>query len=581
MKYWYPENWSTSFNHEGLLFFVQRMQEMLYHFSSDIHRAPVHNTATLMYEFHNTYNEVKCGKVKEYQLAPIFEELRHSFHSDKILRRKMGDAFIESIFQQMLSCSDANRIDLVNYISEAILPNYFQWTAEYLFEQIPNGSHKIEIEKGARSLIADLVMRGYTGEFIYNYIEQFFIHKELASLDDLKDFFNRFDFQTRTYKVYIQISDRMEPYFSILNERLDLIFEDDGNFSSIVKRKKHTICYFEIEALDYYGAIDTAYQKINVFLKYYRFLADKRTYLLYKFGAVWDNDEGKMYFLPIIPTSFKTMEFQKGDVEPEMIDAIILGIQDNGAEGMDNFNRVLVLHNNALQQQLPKDGFVNLWSILEVLCPQGDANSKLDPIMYSILPVLQDGYFERVFDTIFDDLKDNLPPDEIENLLNLLTGHSGTEKIAAFCLLPEHEQLREQIFQKLSNYPLLRHKIYSIYLLKDNKQEFYALTKHYNQRVKWHFYRLYRARNAIVHSGEVSRNVRVLGEHLHSYIDCVLFEIAFKLADNQCLQNISNIFMDTRLLLKKKVDYFTTTGTVEHSDIELLFEDYFCPTLES
>ena len=41
MKYWCPNDWSDSFDHEGLLFFIQKMQEMLFHFSDDIHRAPI------------------------------------------------------------------------------------------------------------------------------------------------------------------------------------------------------------------------------------------------------------------------------------------------------------------------------------------------------------------------------------------------------------------------------------------------------------------------------------------------------------------------------------------------------------
>ena len=577
MKYWVPESWGTAFNHEGLLFFVQRMQEMLYHFSCDIYRAPVHNTATLMYEFSDTYGEVKAGVIKEYQLTPIFEELRYCFSKDSILRARLGDEYVDSIVQQMRSCPDNSRNDLVSYLADAIVPHYYNWSVEYLKEHIPNGRHKIEIEKGARAWIADLVMRGYTGEFVYSYIEQYLVRRPLQSLSELDAFFERFDFEKRSYKVYIQLSDKMEPYFGILGERLQLIFEDDGNFGQILKRRKHAICYFEIEALDYYRAATIAYQKINIFLKYYRFLADKRTYLLYKFGAVWEQDEEKMYYLPIIPVGFKTMEFQKGDINPEMIDSLILGIQDNGPDGMESLHRVLVLHNNALQQQLPKDGFVNLWSVLEVLCPQGNANSKIDPILYSILPVLQNEYYRSVFQTMYNDIDENVSEQEFRYILDMLPGESGIAKMAAFCFLPDYEQEREDFFAKLGNYPLLRHKIYTLYLLKDNRKDMFDVTKQYYQRVKWHFYRLYRARNAIVHAGLVPHNTRVLGEHLHSYIDNVLFEIAFKLADNKCLHSIANVFMDVRLLIKKKEQAFGTPDPISSADIGLLFDAYFCP----
>ena len=50
----------------------------------------------------------------------------------------------------------------------------------------------------------------------------------------------------------------------------------------------------------------------------------------------------------------------------------------------------------------------------------------------------------------------------------------------------------------------------------------------YVQRVTWHLYRMYRARNAIIHSGEVPHNLRYLGEHLHSYVDSTLTEFIVK-----------------------------------------------------
>ena len=75
MKYWIPVNWDANFDGEGLLFFIQRMQEMLFHFSGDIYRAPVHNTSTLLHEFLSTYEQSQKGEVGSYQLSPILEEL--------------------------------------------------------------------------------------------------------------------------------------------------------------------------------------------------------------------------------------------------------------------------------------------------------------------------------------------------------------------------------------------------------------------------------------------------------------------------------------------------------------------------
>lgn len=45
MKY-ITQDWTST--KDGYLFFVQRLQEMLFHYSDDIVKAPVHNTQTLL-----------------------------------------------------------------------------------------------------------------------------------------------------------------------------------------------------------------------------------------------------------------------------------------------------------------------------------------------------------------------------------------------------------------------------------------------------------------------------------------------------------------------------------------------------
>lgn len=576
MKYWVPHNWDDSFNHEGLLFFVQRVQEMLFHFSDDIHRAPVHNTLTLIHEFNRTYSEVLSGEVKSYQLGPIFKELEHCFSNDKIIRDNLDSNFIEGILPQMRSFSEKTSHNLVNYIYNIIKPHYLTWIIAYLEKHIPFGNHKKEIEYGARCWISQIIMYGYSGEFIYNYVEDFFINNNLNSLDVLTQFFDRFDFEKRTYKVYMQISGIFSTYANMLTARLSLQFADDGNFHLIKKRSKYIICYFELEALDYYIAVLRARQKIDVFFRYFRFISNKRTNFLYMYGTILDCDTQQSHSLPIIPTGFKAIETPKNEIPSETIDSIILGVQKHREDGMDRLNRAIELHNSALQQQLPKDGFTNLWSALEVLSPK-IMDSKLDAVLYSVLPILQNDYFMTVFDSIHEDLSENLTTHDFNALMNTVEAPTELKKVAAFCLLPEYSGLREDYFGRMTDLPLLRHKIFCLFELSNKKTELFSLSKKYRTRVEWHLYRLYRARNQIVHAGNTPRRIQVLGEHLHSYVDSVTYEFALKLASPYNLPTISSILVDTNLLIKYKERYFSLDGQISADDIRILLEDFFAP----
>ena len=47
MKYSLPSNWSGDFENDGILFFAQRLEEMLFDYSIDLYRMPLLNRRIL------------------------------------------------------------------------------------------------------------------------------------------------------------------------------------------------------------------------------------------------------------------------------------------------------------------------------------------------------------------------------------------------------------------------------------------------------------------------------------------------------------------------------------------------------
>ena len=170
---------------------------------------------------------------------------------------------------------------------------------------------------------------------------------------------------------------------------------------------------------------------------------------------------------------------------------------------------------------------------------------------------------------------DNISSEDSERLLNSVIGDHVITKIAAFCFLPEYEELRDIYFEKFTNFPLLRYKIYSLYSIRNNKIDILNLSRRYRQRVKWHLYRLYRMRNMIIHAGIDPKDIQVLGEHLHSYVDCLILEVAGKISQSSSLASLGSVYIDTVLLVHKIETQFSSNEPVSISDINLLFSDYF------
>lgn len=273
---------------------------------------------------------------------------------------------------------------------------------------------------------------------------------------------------------------------------------------------------------------------------------------------------------------FKNIEIEPKTDLRTTIDAAILGCQTKTAETYTSIRKIIMLHNMALRQVDLEDGFLNLWSALEIVGKDSKGDSKVEKVINSILPILQNDFFGKYFEAIISDLKNALSRDDYKKIL-LLISEEGDEayKIACFTLLGKYEREREELFEKITLYPNLRQRIYKVYCLRENRDRLFQISEKYSQRLKWHIYRLYRVRNGIVHAGERDRKIQVLGEHLHIYCDAVITDIIVKLATKDNLDTIQDVLVDSQLLVQDKRNYFKESGEVKVEDIKLMMKNSF------
>ncbi|MBQ9764901.1 MAG: hypothetical protein IJW18_01730 [Lachnospiraceae bacterium] len=558
---------------DGILFFIQRLQEMLFHYSDDVVRAPVHNTQTLINEYLSIEKEVKKGKVKQYQLDVIMSELKESLLADKILKEKYKACVIDDIVNELAH----KKGSAVHYLSSIVAKmDYYNACIDYIRKHIVDASHKNEIEYGLRVWISFVVWYGYSPEYIYRYLRSCFSEKVDNPIGKLEEFLNRFDFKSRKYKVYFVFYARAKEYTGLLNKRLNISFEDDGNFYKLKKNREAFVGVVEKDGFDSYGAIQHAHSALNIFMRFYRAFTNRKEELIGKCALVIDCKTLEDLILPVETLGYKNIESIPGMSFAKEIDIVVLGCQGKREETYEQLNKIIDLHNAALKQQDLNDAFVNLWSILEVVSTNVGEQSKIDSVVKSIIPILQSDYYTVVFESIENDLKNNLSTKEYNKILmEINETSSDMEKIACLIFLDKYEKLREEIFRTvLSEYPNIRNKIYKLYLKKDNKSSLKVDAEKYIKRVSWHIYRLYRVRNAIVHAGESHRRIQVLGEHLHIYVDSIIMELMFKLATEERLNSIEDVLIDTELLVKRKYD-FADGESVEYSDIEKMLEHFF------
>ena len=411
MKY-IGHSWGNQ--NDGILFFVQRLQEMLFHYSDDIVKAPVHNSATLIMEYLITDKDVS---VQKYHLDYIAEELKDSLERDSIAKSCLGTDNINRIISEMKN----DQGNLIKYLYSSLpFEVYHKKTCLYLLEKINNPNQKEEIEYALRTWIASVVYGGYRSEYIYRHLNKLFAEVVGNPYEVAENFINHFDFEKKEYAVYLNFYKSVKPYKDLLSQRLEVIFEDDGNFEKIGNTKYKNESFVGkiiVKELDPYEAISEAYQRLDIFFSFYRVISNRGTQLLGKNGLViCDAEEMK---LPVVTNGYKAIELEPRINLESTIDNMVIGCQKKDIHTYYHLQKMIRLHNMALIQPDLSDGFVNLWSILEVASSDASLDSKIKNVVHSILPILQNDYYYKIFSSILDDLSNNLSKADIDTKLLL------------------------------------------------------------------------------------------------------------------------------------------------------------------
>lgn len=109
-------NWNDNFSHDGMLYFAQRVEEMLMFFTSHLYKAPVLNTYLLIEEYISTYRLVKSNTIQEPNLKIILEEFCDSIKNDIVIKEHFSKTDIEYYIQHLHELSLENQVQFMLYL---------------------------------------------------------------------------------------------------------------------------------------------------------------------------------------------------------------------------------------------------------------------------------------------------------------------------------------------------------------------------------------------------------------------------------------------------------------------------------
>ena len=142
-----------------------------------------------------------------------------------------------------------------------------------------------------RCWLPELIAMGYDADFVYSELRHMFFEKKTVDVRSINDFLDIFNFKVKAYTVYFSVSAIALKYKDILTKRLRLEFDDDGNFKYFKKDSNKIIVFFnKIKAPCPNTAAKIAYNRLDLFFSFYKFVGNKRRFSVQKKAMVIEKE---------------------------------------------------------------------------------------------------------------------------------------------------------------------------------------------------------------------------------------------------------------------------------------------------
>ncbi|MBN2287090.1 MAG: hypothetical protein JXI43_11630 [Tissierellales bacterium] len=539
MKFQELTIWDYTESLEGLLFFAQLVDEMLFDHTLDSYKVPAMNTRLLCEELDSTLTDVYHENIREGAIGPIVEELVQSIGNDPIAKKLIGERYI--IFQNELSNNNIpfEKInELVEALKECFKDNKYSSEAQkQLKEAISKPNEKSMINRITRLFLTEKINSGYHQSTIYgnaNYI--FFKNKKnrITNIDYVEKFFECFSNVVYEFNI-IYIVPKLFKEFKQIYNKYDIEIEDNIESEShkrdeekFYETKKgddiFLICK-KIKAFDHMTAYQSAESILTTLNNLYSYF--KHTNKPKKSTECVSRRINSTDVLVINEPKNPILKlYTRKQTEKSAIQSLNDTLKKIKLESHSfyRFSRAIDLHAMALEANAIENQLLDLWAAIETLIPTNTKINKnrIDQLSDVVVPILQNIYIKNLLDDIRQDILQCAFLDFKDTISNITCGNDELQKVAAFIALSKYEDLRIESYSKLEKFPLLKNRIYYLHENLINPGKISSLLHHHNRRINWHIMRIYRTRNEIIHSGYSPPFLNSLVENLHSYLDIIL-----------------------------------------------------------
>ena len=589
--------WKYDASLNCLLFFAQRLDELLFHHTTDTYRYSSLSLRGLAAEYCSVYRDAKIGTINKKNLEHIIEELSGRLNCDDVAKEILTKEFCSRFIKNYKSWDIKTQFENVQYIGRKLSNRtYYKYIIERLKHLISENKKKCEIDVKAAAFVRELLDCGYNENYIYQMLHEVFFYKEVSSLESLDDFFSRFDFSEKRYNVFIgyskDISSLLPLYEKLEVSDLNVSIVDPTSVPTGIKTKRQkTILKFEhIESYDMYSAFEIADAISSCVANSYAFFRhdpnQMRTY-----GQVVDEQNKITTILPKKLLKYRVSSLSR-DASAKSAESLIKVLFKN-LENLSNFSGITRIHNSAISSENTSDSLLSLWSILESVVDEDDSTdkqpsdksnedkkerSKIGNVISYSIPYLKSTHIQKLVQTCMTDIIRWDINFFNNHILNNGFGSNDLEHTFAFLAFKSTQPDRDCLFVSTETYPLLRYRVCTLSDSLQNSKGIKSLIKTHTQRVIWHLHRIYRARNYIIHDANANNGLNEgLVINLHSYVDTIFSDVIRHISLSPYNDSIHDAITNHKLsvlIMDEKLENRENEEITPNNALQYLYYDF-------
>ena len=587
MKYKEPKYWNYNKNLEGLLYFSQVLNEILFDYTIDTYKPNALNAHSITHEILGLLSKVKSKHIPDGNLNPVKEELLLLINKDIAVKSLLK----EKLNYYSLLIKQANNIDDLYYSIYSIHTylsdkKYLNEVKRILIDYVKIGKKKKDIFYLTRVFVTELVNYGYSKEYLYNLTNSYFFQKKDNPIDDvntISEFLNLLDFKEVKFDVFIQAP-------SIFWDFRKSLMEVDVKLSKTLKhldknvilktfnsKKVSSDIYLiikDVKALDHFSARKRGEIKLHFFINLFHLYHHRESLEVKNISCVKRISDNYTLIIDEPLNSIKKQKDFKSIEAALKVKNLIKNISfSKNNNSINRFIKALELHKLALNANEEENQLLDLWAAIETIFQKKTESkeSRIEQISNSLIPFLSYGYLKSLLIELFKDLS-NWNKVEFYKLLDNINKEPSVrlKTFVELLVLPENDLYVDKLLALLDLFPLLKNRVTLYNKWFSNKKEVKNFIERHSTKISWQIRRIYRARNTLIHHGNKPIHLSILLENLSSYFHKIMDMLEYLMKENE-IRSIEHGIFEMKIIYEENLNFIQNEKEINKDNLPKIF----------